>query len=110
MLNSNNSKLARESDRSFRCSFLKFAKAVCAAILLFMSGCKTADPGVSFIAQMDGSPPEKRPKDWERTKELMTRPAPAVGQPAPDFTLPALNDEQIITRSVHQADHPLVLI
>jgi hypothetical protein len=89
-------------NRLFRGPFLKFgmAQIVCVAILLLlMAGCQTADPGARFIAQMDNALLEKRPKDWERTKDLMSRPVPAVGQPAPDFTLPTLDGIQMVTRS-----------
>lgn len=73
-------------------------------------GCRTTDPAEQFISRMDQAPAEKRPKNWEQTKTLMSRPAPAVGQVAPDFTLPTLAGTPPITRSVHQADRPLVLI
>jgi hypothetical protein len=59
---------------------------------------------------MDRAPVEKRPKDWEHTKMLMSRPTPAVGQSAPDFTVPMLDGVQTVTRSAHQAGRPLVLI
>lgn len=80
-------------------------------VLLWIAvGCRSVDVATSFIARMDHAPVEKRPKDWERTRMLMSRPAPAVGQRAPDFSLPTLDGAETITRSVHQADRPLVLI
>ena len=86
-------------------------KALFAVILLSgISGCRTADPGAQFIARMDRAPAEKRPKDWERTKSLMDRKAPKVGQLAPDFSLSPLDGGHAITRSGHQAGRPLVLI
>jgi hypothetical protein len=79
-------------------------------LFLITTGCRSVDPAARFIARMDGAPAGERPKGWEHTKELMSRPAPVVGQLAPDFTLPSLNGEQTITRSAHQAGRPLVLI
>jgi hypothetical protein len=94
--------------------FARFAgQAGCALILLsllVLSACRTPDPAAEFIARMDLAPPDERPRDWERTKELMARPVPAAGQPAPDFTLPTIDGEQMITRSAYQAGRPLVLI
>jgi hypothetical protein len=75
-----------------------------------LGGCRTADPAAEAIAAIDRSPPEKRPKNWEQTKALMARKAPAVGDPAPDFSLPTLDRRRTITRSAHQAGRPLVLI
>jgi hypothetical protein len=77
--------------------------------LSLLVGCAT-DPVQKFTARMDSAPVEKRPKDWELTKTLMARPAPAVGQLAPDFTLPTLDGVRRITRSAHQEGRPLVLI
>jgi hypothetical protein len=68
------------------------------------------NPAARFIAQMDRAPAERRPKDWAQTKTLMSRPAPGVGQPAPDFTLPLRDAEQTITRSLYQAGRPVMLI
>jgi hypothetical protein len=74
------------------------------------TGCRTADPAAHFIAQLDHAPPEKRPKNWEQTKSLIARPAPQVGQLAPDFTLPSSDGAEAITRSAWQMGRPLVLI
>jgi hypothetical protein len=79
-------------------------------LLWITAGCRSTDPAAQFIARMDRAPAEKHPKDWEQTKTLMARPAPAVGQPAPDFTLPTLDGGQSFTRSAYQAGRPLVLI
>jgi hypothetical protein len=79
-------------------------------LLPILGGCKTADPAARAIAEIDSAPPEKRPKNWDQTKALMARKAPAVGQPAPDFSLPTLDGRGTITRSAHQAGRPLVLI
>jgi hypothetical protein len=75
-----------------------------------VGGCAPADPVAHFITEVDASPPEKRPPDWERTKRLMSRPAPAVGQPAPDFTLASADGRLSITRSKFHVGRPLVLI
>ena len=90
----------------FKAGQLLFA----AILLLILAGCRSPDPALRFIAQTDRAPVEKRPKDWEHTKKLMARTVPTVGQSAPDFTLPTLDGAQTVTRSVHQANRPLVLI
>jgi len=74
------------------------------------AGCHRADPSQFFIERMDKAPVEQRPKSWDRTKSLMARTAPAVGEEAPDFTLPAVDGNQTITRSAHQGQQPLFLI
>jgi len=79
-------------------------------LLVQLTGCRTPDPASQFIARMNVSPPDQRPPGWERTKELMARPAPAVRQSAPDFTLPTVDGNRTITRSAFQAGRPLVLI
>lgn len=44
-------------------------------ILLFIAaGCRSVDPATRFIARMDRAPAEERPKGWEHTKSLMSRP------------------------------------
>jgi hypothetical protein len=90
---------------------IRLALALVGASLVIMSsGCRSVDPAASFNAKMDQAPPEKRPKGWEQIKQLIARPAPAVGQAAPDFTLPALNGTNEINRAAHQDGRPLVLI
>jgi len=79
-------------------------------ILLVAAGCQTGDPSHHFIADMDRKPEASRPVGWEEVKRLMARPAPAVGQPAPDFTLPTAEGTETLTRSVYQQGRPLVLI
>jgi hypothetical protein len=78
--------------------------------LLLIAGCHSVDPATRSTARIDRLPAEARPKDWERTKSLMARTAPSIGQPAPDFSLRTLDGAETITRSVYQADRPLVLI
>lgn len=68
------------------------------------------DPAVAMIAQVDQAPAEQRPPNWEFTKSLMKRRAPAVGESAPDFTLSSVDGKTTITRSKFQAKKPLVLI
>lgn len=76
-----------------------------------MFGCSSGgDPAPKFIAEMDRAPAEKRPPNWERTKALMARPVPKVGDPAPDFTLKSVDGSTTITRSKFHVDKPLVLV
>lgn len=63
-----------------------------------------------YMRQVDAMPPEKRPPNWSETKRRMLRPAPQVGQQAPDFTLTMLDGSGQITRSKFQPDRPLVLV
>jgi hypothetical protein len=83
---------------------------LCGAFALAVVGCSTTDPGLGFIAEMDGAPAAELPPDWGRTKSLMHRPAPSVGEPAPDFALPTPDGAEVIGRSAHQAGRPLVLV
>lgn len=75
-----------------------------------IAGCALAQEADEFIRRMDQAPPEKRPPGWEKTKELMARKAPAVGDPAPDFTLKSLDGDKLMTRSKLPAGKPQVLI
>jgi hypothetical protein len=87
--------------------------ALLAVVLIHVSltaGCRNLDPAAKFIARMDCAPASERPPDWEETKRLMARPAPKVGQPAPDFSLRTLDGSRLITRSTYQSGRPLVLI
>ena len=84
-------------------------------VLSSVSGCTRGDkmkidPAEEMIAQVDQSPPEKRPPNWDVTKALMMRHAPEVGSVAPDFALTTADGESTITRSKFQADRPLVLV
>ena len=89
-------------------------KSDCRLVLLgvvaVICGCSSQDPAAKFIQSMDQAPPQERPPHWERTKALMTRRAPAVGEPAPDFTLRTVDGQTSITRSTHQDSKPLVLV
>jgi len=81
-----------------------------AAMALPQVACAPRDPMADFIARMDAMPPEKRLPDWERTKRLMARRAPAAGEAAPDFTLATPDGSQRITRSAFHEGRPLVLV
>lgn len=79
--------------------------------MVSMFGCSSGgDPAPGFIAGIDRAPAEKRPPNWERTKALMARPVPKVGDAAPDFTLKTVDGSTTITRSKFHADRPLVLV
>jgi len=77
---------------------------------MMMLGCRPADPVAYYIEEMEKAPPEQRPRDWDRTRNLMSRTAPRVGDPAPDFMLPLADGNGIITRSTYQGNRPLFLI
>lgn len=89
--------------------------ACCLLPVALSAGCATPksdsapDPAARMIAEIDASPPDKRPPSWELTKARMARRPPAFGELAPDFTLPLL-DGDTITRSQCHKDKPLVLI
>ena len=72
--------------------------------------CGCGDPADQFIRQMDQAPPEQRPPNWAEVKGLMVRPAPRVGDPAPDFTLPTADGQSEITLSEYAAGRPTVLV
>lgn len=79
--------------------------------LMSLGACMTPQQqSTAFIRQMDAAPPEQRPPDWDTTKRLMSRPAPIVGQAAPDFTLETVDHSMSVTRSTFQAGKPLVLV
>ncbi len=81
-----------------------------ALVILLTFGCSSRDQMNMFMRQVDAAPPEKRPPNWEHTKKLMQRTAPAVGQAAPDFSLAAVDGKSSLTMSRHHGDRPLVLI
>jgi len=72
--------------------------------------CRSGDPAERMIRHVDGLPPEERPAEWEQTKALMARRPPAVGEPAPDFTLERFDESGSVTRSDFQSVRPLVLV
>lgn len=76
----------------------------------FAVSMQDADPASKFIEQMDKAPPEKRVPNWEQTKALMARVAPALGEPAPDFSLPTLDGRRTVTLSQHRGERPVVLV
>lgn len=71
---------------------------------------RLSDPAEAFIRQMDAAPPDQRPPDWATTRRLMSRPAPGVGERAPDFTLKTPDGLREITRSEFHEGRPLVLL
>jgi hypothetical protein len=70
----------------------------------------SSDPADQFIRAMDQAPPDQRPPDWEQTRRLMLRPAPKVGDAAPDFTLATVDGKTQVVRSQFAAGKPMVLV
>jgi hypothetical protein len=64
----------------------------------------------AYMAKVDRMPPEQRPPEWDQTRQLMARKAPAVGEIAPDFTLTLMDGGQSIRRSELQGGRPMVLV
>ena len=80
--------------------------------MLSFLGCAMSDEQMTarFIAHMDAADPEDRLPNWETTKALMLREAPAVGEEAPDFTLETRGGGESIRLSRFEGDRPVVLI
>lgn len=101
--------------RSSHSTIARISVATPLFLIALLIGCTSpgaapsADPAAQMIAQIDASPPDKRPPSWELTKARMARRPPAFGELAPDFTLPLL-DGDTVTRSQCHKDKPLVLI
>jgi hypothetical protein len=68
------------------------------------------DAAKEFVEKMDSAPPEERVPNWEQTKTLMRRIAPAVGETAPDFTLKTLDGKETVTLSKFKREKPVLLI
>jgi hypothetical protein len=68
------------------------------------------DRADAFIAEMDAAPEHERVPFWSDTRALMTRPAPEVGSPAPDFELPLRDGTGTVRLSELHRDVPVVLI
>jgi len=83
---------------------------LCMFILSANLSVQDSDPAGKFIEQMDKASPEKRLPNWEQTRKLMARPAPKVGDNAPDFSLQTLDQKSTIKLSQHKDDRPVVLI
>lgn len=64
----------------------------------------------AYMAKIDRLPPEQRPPDWDQTRALMARKAPAVGAIAPDFVLPLMDGTKSIRRSELQGGRPMMLV
>lgn len=79
---------------------------------VLLAGCApTAEQkAAQFMARMDAAPPNERVPNWEHTRALMLRQAPAVGDPAPDFTLTTCDGSQSLRLSEFRAGRPVVLI
>lgn len=84
------------------------ALSLSAVAVLAMWACSpTAD---DYIRMVDAKPADERPPGWDNVKTWMARRAPAVGERAPDFTLPTSDGDATITRSAFHESRPLVLI
>ena len=86
-----------------------------AAFLVALSAAQSGeqpmqDPVKQFMERMDTAPPEQRVPNWETTKKLMARSAPAVGDSAPDFSLKTLDGKETFTLSQFRGKQPVVLI
>ena len=87
-------------------------------VLFLMAGCASApekpqeevDMAARYIATMDAKPPEERVPDWDETKRLMLRKAPAVGDEAPDFELPREDGSGHARLSALWSEKPVVLV
>jgi hypothetical protein len=87
----------------------RWLTAIC---LLLLIGCApTAEQkAAQFMARMDAAPPSERVPNWEHTRAMMLRQPPAVGDPAPDFSLTTCDGSQSIRLSEFRAGRPVVLI
>ena len=82
-----------------------------AGILFCLPSCRTAESALhEHIAQVDALPADQRPAEWDRTRALILRKAPEVGQPAPDFTLKRMDNDEVITLRDFRPGEPKVLI
>ena len=68
------------------------------------------DPAKEFTEKMDKAPAGEKVPNWEQTKSLMARVAPAVGDAAPDFSLKTLDGRQTVRLSQFKGDRLVVLI
>ena len=89
--------------------------AAAAVVLVALSAPQSGEPAVQdpakqFIERMDAAPPEKRVPNWETTKKLMARPAPAVGDSAPEFSLKTLDGRETYALAQFRGKKPVVLI
>ncbi len=83
---------------------------VLASFLESLTGCSAPSRVAGMIARVDAMPAEERPAEWDRTRALMLREAPTVGQPAPDFTLKRMKSDEMVTLSQYRPDQPKVLL
>lgn len=79
------------------------------AAAALLGGCSLPRESIGFGLRMELGL-EERPCNWSHMKDLAFRRAPRVGEPAPDFTLPLLDSEALLTRSTFQDGRPLVLV
>jgi len=89
-----------------------FAIIACVLTILTTLGCasRTDDQATQFIAEMDARPADEQVPDWPEIRALMKRPAPKVGQMAPDFALQKRDGKEIVRLSDLRGSKPVVLI
>jgi hypothetical protein len=63
-----------------------------------------------WIAEMDARPAEEQLPSWDVVRSRMVRPAPRVGDPAPDFELRSIDGGEMVRLSAFQGSLPVVLI
>jgi len=79
---------------------------------LLTTGCASSDEDIAeeVIMEMDAMPPEKQLPNWKATRALMTREAPKVGEPAPDFRLKTFDGAKAVRLQSLWRDRPVVLV
>lgn len=85
------------------------------ALLAFLCACSGCaldgdEQAARWIEEMDRLPPEERVPDWERTRALMLRVPPAVGEIAPDFALETIDGSATVRLAEILDERPIVLI
>lgn len=88
------------------------------AVPLASAGCSSVaeaprggnEIAAAMVAEMDTRAPEDQLPNWSFTRSLMLRPAPAVGDPAPDFELETFAGDEKIRLAEFGSSRPVVLV